>query len=323
MDDLTTPAKRCTKCGETKPLDQFRTCKRVRDGRTAQCKACMNRAGQAWREATPGYARAYYVENREVIDAANKARVRARKAAPQSFDPNTPKTCSMCQATKPIAEFYPKVSGQFGVTGRCRACINATSTTYQQANPEKAIARRRAHYERNKDRYAEASKVRYWADPEADKERSRRYRAEHYDELQEKAKMRREKPEQRAYMRAYLRQYAKAHREEARERMRQWVKNNPERHRLMANNVRRRRQARKAGAERCDLTATEWVEMMEYFGQRCAYCGQPSENLTQDHMTPISLRGDHTAANVVPSCGRCNSRKGAKTLVEFLLYLRE
>lgn len=47
-----TEEKRCTKCGETRPITDFH-----RDGgrRRARCKECCNAASAAWRKANPDY----------------------------------------------------------------------------------------------------------------------------------------------------------------------------------------------------------------------------------------------------------------------------
>ncbi|CAA3013523.1 Hypothetical predicted protein [Olea europaea subsp. europaea] len=45
------------------------------------------------------------------------------------------------------------------------------------------------------------------------------------------------------------------------------------------------------------------------------YCSS-GENLTVDHVLPISLGGQWTWENLVTACARCNSRKGQKTLEE-------
>ena len=45
--------KACTKCGETKPLDQFHRRKDSPGGRRAYCKECRNAQTAAWREANP------------------------------------------------------------------------------------------------------------------------------------------------------------------------------------------------------------------------------------------------------------------------------
>jgi hypothetical protein len=54
---------------------------------------------------------------------------------------------------------------------------------------------------------------------------------------------------------------------------------------------------------------------------RCAYCG--GEKTTWDHMRPLVLNHRPTGfiseiANLVPSCGTCNSSKGTKKLSEWI-----
>lgn len=55
--------KRCTKCGETKPLDQFHRRKDSPDGRRARCKECHNARTAAWRKANPDYMVEWFAAN--------------------------------------------------------------------------------------------------------------------------------------------------------------------------------------------------------------------------------------------------------------------
>lgn len=73
----------------------------------------------------------------------------------------------------------------------------------------------------------------------------------------------------------------------------------------------RRRRAAKANTFCHDLTAAQWREIQITYGHRCVYCGRKMQRLTQDHITPLSKDGLHTAMNVVPACRSCNSRKQA------------
>lgn len=55
----------------------------------------------------------------------------------------------------------------------------------------------------------------------------------------------------------------------------------------------------------------------------CFLCGQPVTNveeLSQDHLTPVS-RGGHTVpSNIVIAHKRCNCKKGNMTYEEWLIY---
>lgn len=54
---------------------------------------------------------------------------------------------------------------------------------------------------------------------------------------------------------------------------------------------------------------------------RCHYCGEVAV-LTLDHKRALGVGGSHTAANIVPACGRCNLRKGVTPYAEFLGRVR-
>jgi len=96
----------------------------------------------------------------------------------------------------------------------------------------------------------------------------------------------------------------------------QWAEANPERARANAKLQEQRRRARIARVL-ATLTAAEWEAILEAAGRACIYCGSQTR-LTQDHLTPISRGGPHTAENVAPACLPCNQSKGAKAVAEFL-----
>lgn len=53
---------------------------------------------------------------------------------------------------------------------------------------------------------------------------------------------------------------------------------------------------------------------------RCVYCGQvfAVEALSVDHVQPRMKGGDGSGGNVVTACRGCNTRKGGRSLAEFL-----
>lgn len=65
--------------------------------------------------------------------------------------------------------------------------------------------------------------------------------------------------------------------------------------------------------------AKAWNEALfaSYLG-KCAYC--PASATDFDHVQPLARGGCNCIGNLVPACEACNASKGAKTLLEFLMY---
>lgn len=66
-----TASKRCTGCGEVKPLDAFYRCAAVRDGRAARCKVCRDEAHRAYYADRADVLREYGREQRRRWTANN------------------------------------------------------------------------------------------------------------------------------------------------------------------------------------------------------------------------------------------------------------
>jgi 5-methylcytosine-specific restriction endonuclease McrA len=67
-------------------------------------------------------------------------------------------------------------------------------------------------------------------------------------------------------------------------------------------------------------TNEQWQERLAEYNYCCAYCYKPFpvNELTVDHMQPISRGGTNTIDNLVPACKSCNSRKNINTPLEML-----
>lgn len=57
------------------------------------------------------------------------------------------------------------------------------------------------------------------------------------------------------------------------------------------------------------LNESEWGKVLRRHGYKCAICGN-LENLSIDHIVPVSKGGTNTRDNIQPLCKSCNSRKG-------------
>ena len=67
-----------------------------------------------------------------------------------------------------------------------------------------------------------------------------------------------------------------------------------------------------------ELIRAQWERIKRKHKQRCYYCGIKHDKLTIDHVIPISKGGDNSLYNIVPACQVCNSKKGDRSLVEWV-----
>lgn len=89
--------------------------------------------------------------------------------------------------------------------------------------------------------------------------------------------------------------------------MRRFARRNPDKFRAYS-------EAR--GAAPFDNEALDYCDLIA--GDPCVYCGSPSESV--DHVDPVAAGGKSQWENLAPACMTCNSSKGAKSLLEFLMY---
>lgn len=83
---------------------------------------------------------------------------------------------------------------------------------------------------------------------------------------------------------------------------------------LVRTEIKNRYKAKKRSLKSEKYSAKE---IFDYFGNTCVYCLSPAQAL--DHVDPISRGGDDTKENLVTSCKSCNSSKGNKPLLIWLL----
>lgn len=94
-----------------------------------------------------------------------------------------------------------------------------------------------------------------------------------------------------------------AHPEQARERRRRWRQRHPDQVVSLAHR-------RRSSSGR--FTPEEWRQLLELCGNACLRCN--SENVTVDHIVPLTLDGTNTIANLQPLCKSCNSSKNNKAI---------
>lgn len=210
-----------------------------------------------------------------------------------------------------------------------------------------------ARRKRQENPEAVRDKLRAWRAKEA--ERNKAYGRKYHDARKDDPEYRRKARERAA---AWLKKHPDLAKANSRTRAKQWRDENPEearrrvrasskkhaaarkarnRARYLANKERLaekqreyhrkhpeklsvakgRRRARMAQAPGSGVSASAWRARMNEFGGKCAYC--LGDATTMDHVVPLAGGGSHDIENVVPACKTCNSRKGSKSLLQFVM----
>ncbi len=131
----------------------------------------------------------------------------------------------------------------------------------------------------------------------------------------------------RAANKEHEKQYRADRKEAERERVRQWRKNNPDKVQAQqkranatpAAQERNRKNAKvqKAARRGAPYTAEalDYIEILK--GDPCVYCGKPYE--TTEHIIAVKRGGTGEWDNLSSACTSCNSSKGKKHLLQFML----
>ena len=82
--------------------------------------------------------------------------------------------------------------------------------------------------------------------------------------------------------------------------------------------------AEKTSQRRKSIKGRERKRVWEKTQGKCYYCGVEIslEEMTVDHLQPMSQNGTNDLDNLVPTCRSCNASKGVKTVEEFRFLIR-
>ena len=69
------------------------------------------------------------------------------------------------------------------------------------------------------------------------------------------------------------------------------------------------------------ITKEQWLEMMSFFGWRCAYSGKvlTKETRSVDHIDPLNNGGENEIWNCIPMDRSLNSSKNDKEMLDWYL----
>ena len=185
------------------------------------------------------------------------------------------RTCTKCATELPEEAFHFKAS-------RCKRCRNTQEKERYLRKRDQIVERVRTYREENREKIMETRKEKYKTD------------------LEFKARCRELAAKRRAITenRIKANQYAEKYRNENRGLVN---------HRISLAEYKNRAKAH--GQDHvCDLTYAQWIEILNKFNHCCARCGT-TEDITKDHIIPISAGGNTTKENIQPLCNKCNTIK--------------
>ncbi len=119
--------------------------------------------------------------------------------------------------------------------------------------------------------------------------------------------------------------WKKRNRAKCAENFKRWKKLNPERYKALKKNSEHRRRARKHNSETNDSAIiNKWFRSLRGTIS-CYWCRNPLRAIQAsiDHIVPLASGGPHSLGNLCVSCRECNSRKRAKTLLDWNKQITE
>lgn len=293
--------KRCSKCGEVKPLAEFWRDKNGKDGYEYRCKAC---------------ARAYRPPMPDTIPDAIK--------------------CRTCGISKPLSEFSPRPSGKYGKMRHCKACRAVRRRAYVDARRDEVNERQRQAIIRGGDEmrakrraYMARTREHRLALQQAERDKTRDERRARHDAKmaakREVLKARTEKPCWRCHVVKPLIQFVSDPRRiDGRGYLCYDCRVTVQQRRPVCRAKQRVYNAkRRALLEQAEGTYTvaDIARLYDNQDASCFYCHVHLTRLHVDHKTPLSRGGSNWPANLCLTCPRCNVRKCDKTAEEFIAYL--
>jgi len=228
------------------------------------------------------------------------------------------KTCSTCGADKALNKYHADKTKPDGHAPRCRQCHSERKRAKYASNPAEAQAKRRADYEKNRERTLAtnaASKARH-------AESVRLCKKAHYErvkldpEWQAKQRAMREKTKDDKS--AYDKAYRAARPEQNARNAIAWVMHNPDKRKTISKAYKARRRCQEAGGD-----STAAIHTWEMGAVKlCYWCQKPCEEKYHvDHYEPLARGGKHVIANLVIACPSCNVKKNAKDPYAFAASL--
>lgn len=189
------------------------------------------------------------------------------------------KTCNRCKKEKELIDFSKHKLAKDQLRSYCKQCANEYAKKYYEKNIDKVKNYYKSYRKNNQERLKKAHK-------------------EWHKENSEKAKN-------------YAKEYREYNKEKCNNMTKNWRKNN----KLKFSNLVHKRNEKLQQNGIFQIIKKDLVKLQR---SNCFYCGS-IENLSLDHIYPISKGGRHSIGNLVMACKSCNSSKNNKFLFSWLV----
>lgn len=240
-------------------------------------------------ETTKDGEKKYYFRNKckqcckEEVDAKRPPK-EIKSRFPSLSEDGLSKFCAKCSTFKSLDSFGPDVTKSIGLRSYCKPCESIIRKETHCENPEPRRLATKKWKENNRER--DAARRKKYAEENREiinlnaRLRSQEYRKNNPEKIQQK------------YLSA-----------------KKWREANPDK--VKINHIKRSLRSSVAGSP--DIV--EWIKIV--LNDPCSYCGGKSETI--DHIIPIAKGGTHDVTNLTGACAKCNSAKGDKNLLVFLV----
>ena len=189
---------------------------------------------------------------------------------------------------------------------------------WYEDNKDKRLEQQKQWHENNKDKKAEYNKQWYENNKDKKAEQQKQWYENNKDKIVKRHKQWYENNKEK--ISEWHKQYSKNNKEKISEQKKQYHASPQGQVVTFNSNYRRRIKEQNQGD---GINKDQWLEMMEYFGFRCAYSGKyiggkENQNIRSiDHIKPLNKGGKHEVWNCVPMDRGLNSSKQDKDMEEW------
>lgn len=154
---LSIATKSCKKCGDTKPLSDYKKNKNCKAGIINYCSNCYNASQRKWNANNPDKlkeARERWKNKdpdryKEFSKRRNGALKKKRQENFIQRITENGRLCSTCKNRLPIDNFTKSKNISDGYSGDCKSCKNAKSKNWRSKNPLKRSEYQKKHSRRS------------------------------------------------------------------------------------------------------------------------------------------------------------------------------